>query len=102
MKYNNDRRFNKQVSHLSSFIGMPMWNGTAPTLSEIREYDRRVLEQQALALENKRIGFFQRSLTALSHRISRVFTLVFSAKQKTLKIKHEIAKPVMPDMKCLS
>lgn len=48
-----NRKLRNQVSHLSGFIGMPMWNGRNPTLSEIREYDRRLLEQQALEFEQQ-------------------------------------------------
>jgi len=45
-----DRKFRKKVSQMSGFIGMPMWNGRNPSLSEIREYDRHILEKQALGL----------------------------------------------------
>ncbi len=55
MKNNKQEiKFNQQVNHLQSFIGMPPWNGRNPTFSEIRENDRRILEKQALGFEPKR------------------------------------------------
>lgn len=56
----HDRNFNNQVNHLHSFIGMPMWNGRNPSISEIRAFNRRLLEQQALekqVLEQKAVKF---------------------------------------------
>ena len=58
MKYTNkskqDIKFEKQVSHMQGFIGMPMWNYRNPSLSEIREYDRRILELQAKGFKPRR------------------------------------------------
>lgn len=66
-----DRKFTNQVSHLSGFIGMPMWNGRNPTLSEIREFDRRVLEQQALEIEQQ------------SFETARVYSQGFESKRQS-------------------
>lgn len=73
MKNNNDRKFEKQVNHLQGFIGMPMWNGRNPSLNEIREYDRRIIEQQAKDLRPKR-----KSL------LKRIFAWIFQNAQQSL------------------
>ena len=101
LNYNNSNsqniKFNKQVSHLSSFVGMPMWNGRNPTLSEIREFDRRVLEQQALGFEAKKQSIFVRLSKGLKQQISKALVLASSAKQKSANIKHGLSKP---DVEC--
>lgn len=51
-------KFNRQVNHLSGFIGMPM-NGRSLTLSEMRERDRHLLENQAMVFEPKKEGSFK-------------------------------------------
>jgi hypothetical protein len=51
--YKQHRKFKNQVNHMQGFIGMPMWNYRNPSLSEIREYDRRVLELQAQQSHSK-------------------------------------------------
>ncbi|WP_299878954.1 hypothetical protein [uncultured Cocleimonas sp.] len=70
---NLDRKFEKQVSHLSGFIGMPMWNGRNPTLSEIREYDRRLLERQSMGFESRKS-----LLKQLSSSVSAVIVKSFT------------------------
>ena len=58
MKYSNkskqDIKFEKQVNHMQGFIGIPMWNYRNPSLSEIREYDRRIIELQAKGFKSSR------------------------------------------------
>ncbi len=76
MKYSNNRqyrKFEKQVNHLSGFIGMPVWNGRNPSLSEIREYDRRVLEKQALGFEPERNSLLKRLFVWTSSAASKAF-----------------------------
>ena len=69
---NLDRKFVKQVSHLSGFIGMPTWNGRNPTLSETREYDRLILEKQAQTFKPK-----NSLLKRLNSSIGRIFAAAF-------------------------
>ena len=82
MKTNNqdfrqNRKLRKQVSHLSGFIGMPMWNGRNPSLNEIREYDRRIIEQQTKDLKPKR-----KSL------LKRIFSWIFQNAHQSLEVDH--------------
>jgi len=109
MKYTNsylentqNRAFNKKVSHLQSFIGMPMWNGRKPTISEIREYDRQLLEKQALSLEKQKDGFVIRALEKFRFQLTRPFAAFLQAKQKTKNTKAEITLPTITDAKCCS
>ncbi len=71
--HKQDIKFRKQVSHLSGFIGMPMWNGRSPSLSEIREYDRRILEKQALGFEPKRKSVLKRLFAWTASVVSKAF-----------------------------
>ena len=74
-----DRKFEKQVSHLQSFIGMPLWNGRSPSLSEIREYDRRLLEKQALGFEPKRKSLLSRLIASMMRNTSKAFARIETA-----------------------
>ena len=89
--FQQDRKFKKQVSHLSGFIGMPMWNGRNPTLSEIREYDRRILEQQAMKFESEGVEMLESPSSELpgfkgkrKNRLNRSLTWVLSIVSKAI------------------
>ncbi|MGK0272734.1 MAG: hypothetical protein ACI88H_003407 [Cocleimonas sp.] len=87
-----DRKFKNQVSHLSGFIGMPMWNGRNPSLAEIREYDRRILEKQALNLEARRTPFVKVLFPGVMTLASKAFSKTAKIKKRTKVMKHDIAK----------
>jgi len=97
-----NRAFNKKLNHLQSFIGMPMWDGRKPTISEIREYDRRLLEKQALSFEKQKDGFLIRASEKLRFQLSRPVKAFLQAKQKTKNTKAEITLPTITDAKCCS
>jgi len=94
MKNTQDRKFERQVNHLQSFIGMPHWNGRNPTLSEIREYDRLILEQQAIGFKPKRKSVLQRVSSWMVAGVSKAAGQIVKAGEKTSKITSEIKKPV--------
>lgn len=76
MNINNDeqaRKFTNQLNHLQSFIGTPARYINNPSLSEIRENDRRLLEQQALGFKPRRGNMLSLILTGLSNSTQKVF-----------------------------
>ncbi|GAA0422348.1 hypothetical protein GCM10009133_33640 [Cocleimonas flava] len=86
MKNNNQqyqRKFERQVNHLSGFVGMPIRSGRQPTLSEIRENDRQILEQQAKGVEPRKNSLLQRvfakltatTTNASSHTVKAINTI---------------------------
>ena len=77
--HKQDMKFRKQVSHMSGFIGMPMWNGRSPSLSEIREYDRRILEKQALGFDSKRKGLLGRLIGSMMSNTSKAVAQIEAA-----------------------
>ena len=85
---------------MSGFIGMPMWNGRNPSLSEIREYDRYILEKQALGFEPKRKSLLRRLFGGLRTIELKAFVQIAKAGKKTRAIKHEITKPVKKGSEC--
>ena len=95
-----DRKFRNQVSHLSGFIGMPIWYGRNPTLSEIREYDRRVLEKQALGFELKRKKLLKRLFAVLRLKTFNIFLQTSDASQKKNKIKGKAINPIETGSEC--
>lgn len=99
-KNNQDRKFKNQVNHIHSFIGMPLWNGRNPSLSEIREYDRLILEKQALGFEPKSKSIFRLLVSALMNITSKYTKQITKAGKKTKQIKHEIAKPLNTGTEC--
>ncbi len=66
-----NRKFKKQVSHLQSFVGMPMSSHHNPSLSDIRENDRRLLEKQALGFEPERKSLLYRLIIELMNVTSK-------------------------------
>ncbi len=91
-----DIKFEKQVNHLQNFIGMPMWNGRNPSLSEIREYDRRILEKQALGFEPKRKGLLKRVFIWAI----KIVIKAFNQSAKTSVKKREYLKPIKTGVEC--
>lgn len=89
-----DRKFEKQVSHLSGFIGMPMWNGRNPSLSEIREFDRRILEQQVKAFKPKRKSVLNQLFKEVVTSLSKTFKQVGATKRRTKNTTSERKEPV--------
>jgi len=84
-----DRKFRQQSYHLSSFIGMPMWNGRNPSLSEIREFDRRILEKQALGFEPKRKSVLRHQLESLKLVVYKAIGHISKAENKQMKVANE-------------
>lgn len=102
MKYDHYKQninFERKINHLQSLTGMPMWNGRNPSISEIRAYERRVLEQQVLGME-KKASFFQRFSAGLKRRLTNALGLFTLAKQKTSKIKHTVTETNNPEAEC--
>lgn len=99
--YKQNIKFERKINHLQSLTGMPMWNGRNPSISEIRAYERRLLEQQALGME-KKVTLFQRFSAGLKQRVSSVFGLLTLAKHKTTKIKHKVAETSNSEVECCS
>ena len=97
-----DRKLRKQVNHLSGFIGMPMWNGSNPSLSEIREYDRRLLEKQALGLMPQRKGLMKALLRGVINTTSKAFVTNTKIKKTPKAFKYEISKPMNTSSECCS
>ena len=100
MKNKQDRKFDRQVSHLQSFIGMPHWNGRNPTLSEIREYDRRLIEKQALGFKPKRNSVLKRVFSWMTASASNASSQVVSKSKKIGKKTREIKEPVDSSSAC--
>lgn len=98
--YKHEKKFTKQINHMSSFIGMPMWNGRNPTLSEIREYDRRLIERQSQVVKQNKKGLVRFLFEGLKTQSSHVFGLISNAKKKTKNIKYEISKPIKTNAEC--
>ena len=102
MKYDHYKQninFERKINHLQSLTGMPMWNGRNPSISQIRAYERRLLEQQSLGIE-KKANFLQRFTTGIKRRLSNAFGLFTLAKHKTSKIKHKVAETNSPEAEC--
>jgi len=97
---NQHRKFKNQLNHMQSFIGMPMWNGRNPSLSEIREYDRLLLEKQALGFEPKRKSLLSRLSGGLMNITSKALRQMTKAGKKTKQIKQEITKPINTGIEC--
>ena len=95
-----NRKLEKQVNHLQSFIGMPMWNGHNPSLSEIREYDRRLLEKQALCLEPKRRSLLRYLFDGLKSYTLKALRPILKTANKTKTIKLGIVKPIKTGNEC--
>lgn len=77
MKTNDNeqvRKFKNQLNHLQSFIGMPLENRHKPSLSEIRENDRRLLEKQALGYKPRRESLLKHLFISLSNTKQRIFS----------------------------
>ncbi len=85
---------------MSGFIGMPMWNYKNPSLAEIREYDRRILAQQALGFKPMRESLLKRSVVGLKSIAITAFGQIAKAGKKTSEIKQEITKPVNTGTEC--
>ncbi|MEH6456947.1 MAG: hypothetical protein V7749_11525 [Cocleimonas sp.] len=83
-------KFEKKVNHMSSFIGMPMWNGHNPSLTEIREYDRRLLEKQALGFGPERKSFVSRLFNGLISIVSIVLKQLKKAEVKITEKKEPV------------
>jgi len=68
-----DQKFRRNLSLLHSIIAMPMSNGYQPTLSQIREQDRKLLKKQTMEikLEPKENGLIIRLLRRLRDRLRR-------------------------------
>ena len=100
LNYKQERKFKKQVSHLSGFVGMPMWNGRNPSLSDIREFDRRILEKQVLGLESQKSNLLLRLSKSLKQHFVNAFTLASNTKKKTVNIKYGLPKSSNIDVEC--
>lgn len=96
----HDKKFTKQVNHLSSFIGMPMWHGQNPSLEDIREYDRRLIERQSQSVKPKRKGLLKLLFEGLKTQGTHASGLILNAKKKTKNIKCEISKPIKTEAEC--
>lgn len=96
----HDRKFKNQVNHMHSFIGMPLKNYRSPSLSEIREHDRRLLEKQALGFEPKRKGLLSRLIGKILTVTSKTSGQIAKVGKKTGEIKREISKPVKAGSEC--
>jgi len=77
-----------------------MWNGRHPTLSEIREYDRRLLEKQALRVGVKKKGVVMQLKAVLKRRISNFINTLMTPKPKTKKVKHQAVLSIKPNAEC--
>ena len=100
MKTNDDqqnRQFEKQLTHLHSFIGMPTRIARKPSPSEIRENDRHLLEQQAMEFEAERKNFLRRLFIALINTSSLQLRQV----TKTLKEFSKKKASVRTSTECL-
>lgn len=83
MSINNDeqaRKFTNQLNHLQSFIGTPARDGNKPSLSEVRENDRRLLKQQALDVKAPKQSLLNHFLTGLSNNTQTVFRRMTKAR----------------------
>lgn len=60
-----DQKVSQQLNHLQSFIGLPDRSGYIVTPSQVREYDRLILEKQAM-------GFEANEKNLLSHLLGRL------------------------------
>lgn len=104
MKNRQDRKFDNQVNHLQSFIGMPHWNGRNPTLSEIREYDRLILEKQAMSFKPQSKSVLKHVFAWVTASASTASSQVASASKNTGKIigekTREIKTPIDTGSAC--
>ena len=98
--YQQDMKFNNQVNHLQSFIGMSMWNGRNPSLSEIREYDRQLLEKQALGFEPKRKSSLKLLISSMMTIVSTASNQIAKAGKKSSEITSELKAPIKTATEC--
>ena len=96
MKNINHRKFERQVNHLQSFVGMPHWNYRNPSIEEIREFDRRILEQQANDYQAKRSSVLSKVFSWIFKSPTTAFD--FTAKAATKK--KAIKAPIITDADC--
>ena len=95
-------QFEKKINHLQSFIGMPMWNGRNPTLAEIREYDRRLIEKQALDFKVGEKSIFSRFSKKLKQQFLKSLNNYpkIKPKSKVKILERDIAQPIKPEAGC--
>jgi len=76
-----DQKFRRSVSLLHNIIAMPVSNDYQPTLSQIREQDRQLLNKQAMEIEDdveintKRNGLVKRLLSSVKKIKSKALGL---------------------------
>ncbi len=101
-----DMKFNNQVNHMQGFIGMPQWNYRNPSLSESREYDRRILEKQALGFKPKRQSLLNRLngwlMTTFAKAFNQIREAKIEAKRQVNKKANERIEPVKTGSECCS
>ena len=79
---------------MQGFIGMPQWNYRNPSLAEIREYDRRILEQQELGLKPGRKSLLKPLFNWMMTIPSKAFSQIKKASEKSSEITSELKEPV--------
>jgi len=79
-----EQKFTAQLNQLPSFIGMPIRHGYKPTLSQIREHDRRILENQALGFKSDKYSERSRLMSKLANMHAKLFEQVQGAASQRL------------------
>ena len=100
--YKHNRKFERQVSHMQGFIGMPQWNYRNPSLEEIREYDRRILEEQAKGFKPRRKSLLKLFYSWMMTISSKSFRQIAKARNKTSEITSGLKEPVKTGSECCS
>ncbi len=80
--YKQNIKFERKINHLQSLTGMPMWNGRNPSISQIRAYERRLMEQQTMETQKKKESLFQQCLNGLRRRVSGIQVKLSQQKPK--------------------
>jgi hypothetical protein len=70
-----DRKFQNKMNNLQSVIGLSGQSSHCLCRAQIREHDRKALEQQALDFKNDKQGLLKRLGAGLINNAAKLFTL---------------------------
>jgi hypothetical protein len=69
-----DCKFQNKINYLQSAIGLTWQTGDSLCRAQMREHDRKVLEQQGLDFKNEKQGLLKRLGAGLINNAARLFT----------------------------